>query len=118
MRTEYGVPVSDETKLRMKLRSIHPDEFIAALGELEVCLKNHHRKTRYYGVKDLGYVTQIQDQLTDYWLDHLELYASADIAAKLFYGFNSAALYQEGIVITKLRLGCTILVEIKTRGEL
>ena len=114
MRTEYGVLVSDETKLRMKLRSIHPDEFIAVLGKLEVCLKNHHRKTRYYGVKDLGYVTQIQDQLTDYWLDHLELYASGDIAAKLFYAINSATMYREGITITKLRLGYTILVEIKS----
>lgn len=114
MKTVYGVPFSDESKLRFKLRSIHPDEFMAALTKMETCLKSFHRKTRFYGVKDLGYINQIQDQLTDYWLDHLELYASQEIATKLFYAFNAAAVYREGITITKLRLGYTILVEIKS----
>ena len=119
MKTVYGVPVSDDSKLRFKLRSIHPDEFMAALTKMQLCLKAFHRKTRFYGVKDLGFINRIQDQLTDYWLDHLELYASQDIASKLFYAFNAAAIYQEGIAITKLRLGCTILVEIKAyAGEL
>ena len=114
MRTEYGVPVSDETKLRMKLRSIRPDEFMATLSKMECCLRNWYRKTCYYGTRDLGHVKRVQDLLTDYWLDQLELFASGDIAAKLFYAINSATMYREGITITKLRLGYTILVEIKS----
>ncbi len=114
MRTEYGVPVSDESKLRFRLRSIHPDKFMATLSKMECCLRNYHRKTCYYGTRDLGLVIRVQVLLTDYWLGQLELFASGDIAAKLFYAINSATMYREGITITKLRLGCTILVEIKS----
>ena len=114
MKSEYGTPVSDGTKLRFKLRSIHPDEFVATLSKMECCLRNCHRKTCYYGTRDLGHVKRVQDLLTDHWLDQLELFASGDIAAKLFYAINSATMYREGITITKLRLGYTILVEIKS----
>ena len=114
MRTEYGVPVSDESKLRFKLRSIRPDKFMATLSKMECCLRNCHRKTCYYGTRDLGHVKRVQDLLTDYWLDQLELFASGDIAAKLFYSINSATMYREGNTIPKLRLGYTILVEIKS----
>ena len=71
MRTEYGVPVSDESKLRFKLRSIHPDKFMATLSKMECCLRNYHRKTCYYGTRDLGHVKRVQYLLTDYWLDQL-----------------------------------------------
>ena len=53
MKSEYGTPVSDESKLRFRLRSIHPDEFMATLSKMECCLRNCHRKTCYYGTRDL-----------------------------------------------------------------
>lgn len=113
MKSEYGTPVSDETKLRFKLRSIHPDEFSTLIDNIHFEMVRYHRKNKSYYKHDYGYSTQLLGKLTDYWLDALEQYVPGTMAARLFYAINHAAFYSEVVKVTKLRLGYTLLIEIK-----
>ena len=112
MKTEENVQLGDK-KIRFKIRSIHPDEFSTLIDNIHFEMTRYHRKNGFYYKRDYGYTTQLLGKLTDYWLDTLERYVSGAMAARLFYAINHAAFYSGVIKVTKLRLGYTLLIEIK-----